>query len=432
MRQWMLAVCGLAAVLAACGPSKKKGEDTITFLHWEDAATQRHFEPLFAEFKKRHPKAKIVAEAVPSGQYIQKLNALMASDDAPDVFYLQLTDLIYYAVKGELEPLNAYLQQDTEVDTKKFIPSVLEAVSYRGSIYAFPKGCHTFALYYNKDLFDAEGLPYPDATWSYEKEFLEAAKRLTKDEDGDGRIDRFGFKGFGWFESVNTIYGFGGGILSRDGTRILCSSPETVRAVQFMYDCLYKHKIFPRVGELGTDAGIDLFEMGKAAMQIMGFWVNLPYREKAPDLNYDVAFIPRGPKGDRTALLLATAFFVSSKSKNKQLAYEFVKLMAGPVGTRHWTSIDQDIPAYLDEEALKIFLDSSKKPANRKVFLDSMAFSFAPKYHINEVFNAWFQEYDQAVLSPKKTPAKAMADAYQRVRQAINEFKAKIGEPPIN
>ena len=46
-------------------------------------------------------------------------------------------------------------------------------------------------MYYNKDMFDKYKLPYPDETWDWDK-YLEVAKKLTLDTNGDGQIDQWG------------------------------------------------------------------------------------------------------------------------------------------------------------------------------------------------------------------------------------------------
>ena len=56
---------------------------------------------------------------------------------------------------------------------------------FQGKLYGLPSDFSTIALVYNKDMFDKYGVPYPDDTWDWDK-FLWAAKKFTKDTDGDG------------------------------------------------------------------------------------------------------------------------------------------------------------------------------------------------------------------------------------------------------
>jgi len=418
------------AFLSSCG--KGAGGKVIRFLHWEDANNQKYFEPIFAEFEKRHPGWKVVSEQA-TGSYIGKINALMAAETPPDIFYLQANMAIYYASKGELEPLNSYLEKDTEVDLNKYFEGVRNMMTWKGNVYNLPKGCHSLALYYNKDLFDQEGIPYPDDTWTYDT-MASVAKKLTKDVDKDGRMDQYGFRGFTWLDIFTLMLSYGGGILSKEADKITVTSRETLSALQFIYDTKYKMKISPSAGELGMDgaggAQVDPFLLGKIGMQIGIFATVYDLNTKAPNLNYDVAPLPKGPKG-RISWLESTGFYMSSKSKNKEMAWELLKLLGGPMGQRIYAQAGRDVPAYNDPEAIKIFLDPSQKPAHREVFLKQLDNAFFQRYHIDAVLTAFGQEWDK-INNEQKDPAKAMADAYPNIRNAINELKSQIGEPPIN
>jgi hypothetical protein len=91
------------------------------------------------------------------------------------------------------------------------------------------------------------------------------------------------------------------------------------------------------------------------------------------------------------------------------------------------------MPAYDDPEALKIFLDPSKKPEHAKVFMDSLQFAFLQKYLVSPVLDQWSpQGWDLInTESLKKDPARAMNDVYPAVVKAFNEFKESIGEAPV-
>jgi multiple sugar transport system substrate-binding protein len=427
----MLFIAGCMALsLVSCGGGG--GGNKLRFFHWEDAANQKYFEPIFREFEKRNPGWKVISEQA-TGSYLGKLNALMAAATPPDIFYLQANTMIYYAAKGELEPLNPFLQSDPDIQINKYFPGVRNLMTFRDNVYSLPKGCHSLALYYNKDLFDSEGLAYPDDTWTYDT-MVVAAKKLTKDLDGDKRIDQYGFRGFQWLDIFTLMLSYGGGIISQDGNRIIATSRETIGALNFIFNTKYNMKISPSAGELGMDGSggsqVDPFLLGKIAMQINIFASVYNLNTQAPTLNYDVAPIPKGPKG-RISWLESTCFYMSSKTKNKQKAWELLRLLGGPMGQRIYAQVGRDIPAYDDEQAMASFLDPAQKPAHRKVFIDQLANAFFQRYQIDSVLTPWAQEWDR-INNDKKDPAKAMADAYPNIRTGINELKAQIGEPPIN
>ncbi len=81
------------------------------------------------------------------------------------------------------------LDQETIQD---WDPAQYQAYLTRGGEqYGLPKYHGALALYYNKDLFDQYGVDYPDGTWDHD-DYLAAMKRLTHDQNSDGRIDLWG------------------------------------------------------------------------------------------------------------------------------------------------------------------------------------------------------------------------------------------------
>ena len=108
-----------------------------------------------------------------------------------------------------------------------------------GDLYAMPYAFVMSVLHYNKDMFDAAGVAYPTDDWTWD-ELLEAAKALTKDFDGDGKIDQWGlyFKP-DYYVLDAMIYAFGGRVLSEDLTQVMLDSDEAEAAVQFLVDLMW-------------------------------------------------------------------------------------------------------------------------------------------------------------------------------------------------
>ena len=101
------------------------------------------------------------------------------------------------------EALNSYRYDGSKVGT--------------GDLYALPKDASVFAYAYNKDLFDKEGIPYPDPENPYTyDEFVEVCKQFTKDTDGDGEIDQWGCGLANQFMIQQYIWSNGATFLSDD------------------------------------------------------------------------------------------------------------------------------------------------------------------------------------------------------------------------
>ncbi|MCS6777809.1 MAG: extracellular solute-binding protein [Chloroherpetonaceae bacterium] len=148
---------------------------------------------------------------------------------------------------------------------------------YEGRIFGFGTNISADAIWYNKDIFDAEGVPYPKGPWKWDA-FVKLAQRMTR-RDASGRVIRFGFL-CDWWNWLHFAYQWGGRIYTPDGTRCIVDSPENIAAVQFLHDLIYRYRVMPGPVEeaaMATQGGwgsgtITRFGAGKAAMALGGRW----------------------------------------------------------------------------------------------------------------------------------------------------------------
>ena len=142
-----------------------------------------------------------------------------------------------------------------------------------GGQFGLPRDLNTIALYYNKDMFDAAGIPYPDDTWDWAK-LVDVAKQLTKDGNGDGKADQWGF----YTETtdmenywLSLVWQNGGDILAPDGKSTLLGTDQAAGGIQFLQDLIWKDKVMPDPA-ISAETG-DAFEQGQAAMEANGSWL---------------------------------------------------------------------------------------------------------------------------------------------------------------
>ena len=106
--------------------------------------------------------------------YFTSLQTQIAGGSAPDTFELNYENFVTYARSGALLDLT-----DLVTDPERYYPLALEGFSDGGVQYGLPATFSDVVLIYNKDLFDAAGLDYPTAdwTWADEQAAAEAAHR---------------------------------------------------------------------------------------------------------------------------------------------------------------------------------------------------------------------------------------------------------------
>lgn len=205
---------------------------------------------------------------------------------------------------------------------------------YDGRTYGFPRNVAADAVFCNRDLFERNGVPFPKERLGPE-EFLALAKRLTV-RDADGRIKHFGFM-FSTWQWQFFMHQWGGRLYSADGTRCEADCPETVAAMQYMRDLIWKHNVSPtpdQESSMATSGGwgsgaMTWFGGGRTAMALGGRWWRCLLRNKTqyPDLRYGVVEAQFGPY--RKYMGYGGGVMINRFSPRREQALEFLKYMAG-------------------------------------------------------------------------------------------------------
>ena len=195
-------------------------------------------------FMKEHPEIKVEIQAISSNDIYAKLASMAtAPDDLPTLFWSSVDMAPSEIDIGIVESMDNYLDEETRAS---FANGVLEGASFDGEIAFYPIDVQPSAVIYRKDRFDEAGLSVP-TTWA---EFLECARALTLDSDGDGEVDQWGFSMVG---SNN-------------------SSGQS-RFMSYLWSC-GNQIVFNEDGEWVTDIETDKF------LEDFTFWTNLYTEEK--------------------------------------------------------------------------------------------------------------------------------------------------------
>lgn len=329
---------------------------------WEGGDGAKLQEQIAGNYMKDHGNVKISIESVPD-QYGTKLLTQIAAGEAPDIFQIGDGDVSMFMKKGALEDLTPYIQGANGVNLDDYYQSVLDVGKLDGKYYTMPKDYSDIAVYYNKKMFDAAGIPYPQTGWTWDQ-FYDTAKKLTV-KDGD-KFKQWGVSlPGGWVRAIlPLINSYGGSVISPDGEKIdgYMNSDGTVKALELYQDMYQKDHISPSSTESDAFKGVDLFVAGKVAMSVTGRWPVEDY-EKNKDLSFGVAQMPVGPAGAANTICYA-GYGLYSKSENKEAAWDYLKYLTGPQGqelmaTHAFTAVKSTAEklGQTNDPALKPFLD---------------------------------------------------------------------------
>jgi len=291
-------------------------------------------------FKESHPGVEIQEVSANGWGQVQraKLETMIAGGNAPDVIRLLNYDTVVLASRDAIIPLDDLIKNDATVNWDDFLPKARDAMKWGGKIYGLPENAESYAIYYNRDAFAAAGLPDPNdqakaGEWTAEA-FLTAAKKLTS---GEGSSKKFGFLHETWTYE-NWIFAGNGKILSDDATEVLLDRDEATSALQWAADLANVHRVAPSPVEIGGRPPTEIFAQGIAAMYLMGRWYAAYFENTIKDsFRWDVA--PMFKLVKIASKYEVDGYAISTQSKNKDLAWEYVRTITDTRGQLIWSSV---------------------------------------------------------------------------------------------
>jgi len=319
------------------------GKKKIVGLYHAGGEELGHLESIVEEFERLHPdiefELQTAAAVGGSTSYFDALQIRIAGGDPPDVFIGWEGWTVPWAKMGVILNLDPLLEEDPEINKEDFGPEslLINVFSYNGNLYMLPVD-YTPAptgLFYNKKVFDEAGINYPTGEWTH-KEYLSAAKRLTKDFDGDGRIDQYGTVFGSWFVPwLYMVWSNGARFFNEEETKCVINEPEAAEAIQMYADFINEYKVAPHpsfMGQLGGKAKV--FAARKAAMALG--WTSepkfTPFCKEGEEVWYGMSLYPTFNNKPRIPYLMTLGWVIHPETKYPKAAWEWLKFEA----TRGW------------------------------------------------------------------------------------------------
>jgi multiple sugar transport system substrate-binding protein len=329
------AASACSSATSAAGGGDPTGPVTLTYGIW-DPNQKPAMQQIVNAFEKLHPNITVDVELTPNADYWNKLQTEAASGTAPDVFWMSTTRIGLYAGQGQLLPLS----DRSGFDNSPFPKTLNTIYTVNGKQYGMPKDYDTVGLWYNKKLFDAAGVKYPTASWTWQ-DVIDASKKLT--DPGKGT---WGIASPDWTQEnlYNDIYQAGGWVISPDKKSSGFTDAKTLAGIQYALDFITKYKTSPTAQQMTDTDPSQLFASGKVAMFTDGDWDALTYKN-APGLRADVAPLPAGPQGKAT-VINGLANVIYARTAHAAAAWEFVKFLGGQQANAIQAASGAVIPAY--------------------------------------------------------------------------------------
>jgi multiple sugar transport system substrate-binding protein len=381
---------------------------------------------LLTEFERANPGIRVKLRTPSSGGYMEKLMTELAGRVAPDVMFMGADHFSSFAGRQVFQPLDKMIGADPEFRMEDYFPEIMKAFTWKGSLYAIPKNAASNVVFYNKNHFEAAGIPYPDGTWTWD-ELLNIAKRLTGDLDNDGRIDQFGLAGI---DGLDFLRQHGVEILSADCRTCTLNTTTAAECVQFMKDAVYVHRAIPTQsqtagfglsgGATGTMGIFELFAAGRVSMFIFDIVLSLKYQDAKFD--WDVTTQPRGPLG--LTYIHGGAYPMNVRTRHPDESWKLMKFLSGPYVQEFRAGGGESLPSLKELAVSDAWMTNSKRPANRKAVLDQMKTARPAPAHprwpsiVAEVHRMFGETLAEANPADIKT---ALAETERRIERILHD-----------
>lgn len=388
---------------------------TIKVVHWGGFMEQAWREKIIAPFEQTHPNITVELTIVPYGLYMQRLLAAAVSGAAVgDVLMVDdwlAAELIarHYAL-----PLDDRAARDLNLN--EFYPSLI--TEWRawgnGALCGIPYSAGTTVLFYNKDVFDAAHVAYPDSAWTY-ADMLRAAKAITRDTNGDGTPDVWGMLvdngGFSGFDTY--VYANGGAELSADGKHAALTQPGTLAAIRGWIALTNTEHVAPQPSGI-TVQHQQMFTDNRVGMMLVGDHFSKLFAGKT--VRWDYTAPPNGSAG-RQSRRFDDGFIIPKSCEHPEEAWALLKWIATfPPQTGIASIMEKSTPAYKPLAASSAWRDGvgAVHATLLTDLLDRSSFTIIGPGWNEWRDNVFVPEIDNAFLG-RKTVEQAMSDAAGKI-----------------
>jgi ABC-type glycerol-3-phosphate transport system substrate-binding protein len=399
-------------IFCTCGGGSNRDFVTITL---NVPANANLIQSLQKDIEAYSTSSGISIKLIPfSGQ--EKLYAMLAAGKPPDIFYTNSVVRDKLAAEGHLADLWTLCDNDTFVQRIRST-FIEQGTSTDGGWYQFCDWTFTYGVYFNKRLFDAMGIPYPDEKWTWD-DMLSCAKKLSPDQAFSSKKERYGI--FIARHFLSAFERMNGTTYPKDG--LFLDFPEQALEVKQAYlDLIYRHQVMPELNYVQAQ-GMQMSQMmntGKIAM-IVEAVPNLDFIN-ALSVDWDIAPLPAfGTKPPAYFRAASGGLSISSACKHPEAAWAVIKFLV--------TQSDYNTPnpIFRDVDFVASYLD--KHPMLREK-------NFARVWNLSEKFDGGdsrdfvrYSSWSSHTILSELSPKLDLLYAGKMSLDELTDYKEKINQ----
>ncbi len=322
-----------SATLAACSPNLagppagRNGKAQLVYQDWRTDWFPEMAQAMLEEFHAAHPNIRVFYTPDPDN-LLDQMPLDMEAGTAPDVLAGCCDWLPAFAQQGHLLDLSPYVKADLDRATiEEWDPAQYQALfTSEGVQFALPKYHGALALYYNKGLFDARRVDYPDASWTHD-DYLAAMQRVCGARSRAGEPEIWGsMLDINWDRLQVHVNAWGGRFVDpADPTRSMMAMPPAMEAMEWIRSRMWDDRLMASFLDVHNVETRRAFIDSRIAMVEDGSWA---LKDILAGANFEVGLAPMPAGPVRRATLATTdGFAVYSRTRYPEAAWELLKFL---------------------------------------------------------------------------------------------------------
>jgi multiple sugar transport system substrate-binding protein len=402
------------------------GKVQLVYQDWRTEWFPPMAQAMLELFHETHPNIRVFFTLDPENLE-EKMMSDFQAGTAPDVFAGCCDFFPIWAQEGYMLDLRPYVAADLDRATvDDWDPVQYRALFTRdGRQYALPKYHGALALYFNRDLFDAHRLPYPDESWNHD-DYMQAMRRLTLDPDANDQIDVWGSMfDISWERIQVHVNAWGGHFVDPENpARSMVGQPPALAAMEWLRARMWDDRVMPSPLDVQKRETRKAFVNRQLAMVEDGSWALRDILDGA-GFRIGVAPFPAGP-ARRATLATTDGFGIYAGTKHPDAAWELLKFLVSKDygGAMARTNFLQPARSSLVEDWIGYIRDeypNKTKDMNIAAFADGhrKGYSVVAEIFANQdaakriAYDAWNQ-----VFTLGEAPIDQMRTASQEIDEA--------------
>ena len=411
----ILSIIMILSLFAGCG--KKSGPVELTLQLWDEAQLPTIQENVDKFNAANEGKIHVTIEQIPWDTYWTKLDASLETNEAPDVFWMNVY-VHKYASAGLLQPLDEYIKGEN-FDMGIYAQGRVNAYNLEGVQYALPKGLDAVAVALNTEIFERYDVELPTEGWTWDDMRTIAGELRDKIAAAGGSEYPIVMELDSQPSWMNFLYQNGGYYLSEDGKSTgigLDASKDAIAQTKALMDDGH----MAPYSVLSETKGTDLFISGQAAIVFIGSWKASVLEESSLAEAGNIQLIQMPKMGVHNGSNMGgLGYVMSTKCENKEAAWELIKFITSAEAMQHEAEKGIDIPACLSAQGAYV---ANFQNINAQVFMDASASGFAYPSNGNFDWTGFIDDAISAVFAGVKDVDSALDEAQAQAQAVLDDL----------